>query len=396
MLPLLLPPFGRMASLRRKLRSPFWFACFTDADGTRTQRSTKQSDRKKAQLIANQWERAAKLASERRLGEAQARKVLSDIYEVTSGEPLASATAREFLTKWPDRKKESISYRTWQAYTQVARDFIAALGTKADRDISQITRGDVVKYRDKVAAATTTTNANKLLKYLRVGLGLAWKEGFLQDNPAAKVDRLAKREGEGVDRRPFTLDELKTILKHASGEWRGIILFGFYTGQRLADIGSLLWSNIDTEKSVVRFVTGKTNRRMEIPIAPPLLAHLEIMDAPDDTAAPLFPKAYPIATSEKGDSRLSHQFYDVLVSAGLAKERKKDATGMGRSRRRTPNEISFHSLRHTATSLLKSAGVTEAVAMDIIGHDSEAISRHYTHIDDKAKRSALEKLPGLT
>jgi uncharacterized protein YaiL (DUF2058 family) len=69
-----------MASLRRKPRSPFWFACFTDADGRRTQRSTKQSDRKKAQGIANQFERAAKLASEKRLGESQARRVLSDIY----------------------------------------------------------------------------------------------------------------------------------------------------------------------------------------------------------------------------------------------------------------------------------------------------------------------------
>ena len=37
----------------------------------------------------------------------------------------------------------------------------------------------------------------------------------------------------------------------------------------------------------------------------------------------------------------------------------------------------------------------EAVAMDIIGHDSEAISRHYTHIEGKAKRAALKKRPKL-
>ena len=33
--------------------------------------------------------------------------------------------------------------------------------------------------------------------------------------------------------------------------------------------------------------------------------------------------------------------------------------------------------------------------MDIIGHDSEAISRHYTHIEARAKRAALRKLPRL-
>ena len=58
--------------------------------------------------------------------------------------------------------------------------------------------------------------------------------------------------------------------------------------------------------------------------------------------------------------------------------------------------ISFHSLRHTATSLLKNAGGSEAIAMDIIGHDSKAISRQYTHIDDAAKRSAFGKMPDVT
>jgi hypothetical protein len=32
---------------------------------------------------------------------------------------------------------------------------------------------------------------------------------------------------------------------------------------------------------------------------------------------------------------------------------------------------------------------------DIIGHDSEAMSAHYTHIDEASKRSALEKLPDI-
>jgi integrase len=366
-----------------------------DADGRRTQRSTKQSDRRKALAIANQFEKAAKLAAEKRLGEAQARRVLSDIYEITNSEPLASATARAFLTQWPIKKQDSISSRTYQAYTQVARDFIVSLGSKADRDISQISRADVSKYRDQVAAATSSANANKLLKYLRVGLGVAWKDGLMQDNPAAKVDRLPRVPGEQTERRPFTLPELKSILAVASAEWTGIILVGFYTGQRLADIGSLCWANVDLEHEAIRFTTGKTDRRMHIPIAAPLLAYLEQLTSSDDPAAPLFPSAYPIAASEKGDSRLSQQFHEILVTAGLAKLRSKAPTGMGRSRRRRISEISFHSLRHTATSLLKSAGVSEAVAMDIIGHDSEAISRHYTHIEDKAKRRALAKLPIL-
>lgn len=389
-------PLEGMASLRRKARSPFWFACFTDSDGRRTQRSTKQSDRKKAQAVANQFEKAAKMASEHRLGEAQARRVLSDIYEAIANEPLAAVTAKSFLTDWPEKKKPNVAHGTYNAYAQTCRDFLETLGPKADRDISQIMRADIAKFRDKVAGRTTTTNANKQLKYLRVALGAAWKDGLMQDNPAAKVDRLSERDDGKKGRRPFTLAELKTVVAAASGEWKGIIMFGLYTGQRLSDICSLCWSNLDLEAEVIRFVTAKTGRQMEIPIAPPLMEYIESMPSSDNPTAPLFSNAYAIATKETSDSRLSQQFYDLLVSVGLATKRTKDETGMGRARRRNVSEITFHSLRHTATSLLKNAGVAEAVAKDIIGHESDAVSRTYTHIDDRAKRKALRKLPDVT
>jgi integrase len=383
-----------MASLRKKADSQFYFACFTGPNGERVQRSTKQVKRAPAQAVANEWEKAARLAGLKRLGEAQARRVIADIYQAISTEPLRSAVAREYLTTWAEKRKADTALRTYQAYAQVARDFVKSLGDRATLDISQLNKVDVAKYRDEVLQRTSVANANKNLKYLRVALNAAYKDGVAQENPAAKLDTLRRRETDRAERRPFTLKELKNILAHASGEWKGIILFGLYTGQRLKDIARLTWQNMDTELDELRFVTAKTGRRMSLPLASPLLAHVQTMPAGDDPAAPLFPDAHAIASKE-GDSRLSQQFQAILVAAGMAKERTKEETGMGRAQRRTVSEISFHSLRHTATSLLKNAGVPEAVAMDIIGHESEAISRHYTHIENKAKRSALNKLPKL-
>jgi len=384
-----------MAFLRRFPRSPYWFAGYTAPDGRRVQRSTKQSLRRKAQLVANEWEKAARLAAEKRLGEAQARRVLSDIYAAVTNEPLRTATARQFLTDWAAKRKADTSLRTYQAYSQVTRDFLESLGERANIDLSQITKADVAKYRDVVHKRTSVATANKSLKYLRVALGAAYKDGLSQDNAAAKLDILKRRDGDQAERRPFTVKEMKTILTHASGEWKGIILFGLYTGQRLKDIARLTWENIDTEGEELRFVTAKTGRRMAIPLATPLLAHVQAMPAGDDVAAPLFPDAHAIASKEGSDSRLSQQFHGILVAAGMADTRSKAETGAGRSRSRPISEISFHSLRHTATSLLKNAGVPESVAMDIIGHDSAAISRHYTHVEAKAKRKALNKLPTL-
>ena len=137
---------------------------------------------------------------------------------------------------------------------------------------------------------------------------------------------------------------------------------------------------------IPRYATRKTGRRQVHPIARPVRRHLEPLSAGDDPRAPLFPGPFEIATANRDMSRLSQQFHDLLVSAGLALPRppKWKPQGKGRDSPRARSEVTFHSLRHTATSLLKNAGVSEAVARDIIGHESAAISRHYTHIDESS------------
>ena len=56
--------------------------------------------------------------------------------------------------------------------------------------------------------------------------------------------------------------------------------------------------------------------------------------------------------------------------------RKKD--GNGRSSERAVSELSFHSLRHTATSLMKNAGISPAIVQEFVVHDSKAVSENYT------------------
>ena len=82
------------------------------------------------------------------------------------------------------------------------------------------------------------------------------------------------------------------------------------------------------------------------------------------------------------------------MTAGLAEPPPKDKnSGRGHSVKRTVSELTFHSLRHNTTTWLKKAGVPESVVRDIIGHESELVSREYTHTDDESKRAAIQKLP---
>ena len=104
-----------MAFLRKFPRSPYWFAGYTAPDGRRVQRSTKQSLRKKAQLVANEFEKAARLAGEKRLGEAQARRVLSDIYAAVS-KPHHQPSVRQARAKQPQSWREALAFGSRSAY----------------------------------------------------------------------------------------------------------------------------------------------------------------------------------------------------------------------------------------------------------------------------------------
>ncbi|MGH7990786.1 MAG: tyrosine-type recombinase/integrase, partial [Limisphaerales bacterium] len=214
------------------------------------------------------------------------------------------------------------------------------------------------------------------------------------DNPAERVAVLKKRQTDS-ERRPFTLSELKRLMDVADDEWRGMILFGIYTGQRLGDIAMLTRPNLDLDQNEVRLTTGKTGRRQILPLAAPLLEYVKKLPARDVPDAPLFPRAYKIVQQQGRTGSLSNQFHKILVAAGLAEKRSHHSTGKSRNASREQNDISFHSLRHTATTLLKAAGVSDAVAREFVGHDSAAVSQNYTHIPTDTLRQAANKLPNI-
>ena len=376
-----------MASIHRHPNSPFWHCCI-NVPGRQLFRSTKQTDRRNALEFARKLESAIRGNA---LTEIQARKILADLYEIRNGEQLPGSTAKTFFTSWASNKVLETSDSTGVHYQQVVRTFIESLGKRSEADLSMLTPRDVISFRDGLAKRVSASTANQAVKIIRMALKDAQAARLVSENVAASVRR-AKTSGDRASRRPFTLAELRRVLRIASGEWRDLILFGLYTGQRLGDLAKLTWRNVDLERGELAFVTRKTKRRQLVPLAGPLRKLLEESDAGDDPAEPLFSKAF----TAKRTGTLSNQFYEILVSAGLAAPRSHRASGKGRQARRKLNEISFHALRHTATSLMKNAGISPAIVQDLIGHDSPAVSAHYTHIEESAKRRAIETLPDVT
>jgi integrase len=153
---------------------------------------------------------------------------------------------------------------------------------------------------------------------------------------------------------------------------------------------------VNPEKGVIELTARKTSRMMSIPIAPALRKHIESMTLGADRLSPLHPKAFEIVDKQGKSGHLSNQFAAILAKAGLREKKAHRRTGVGRGGKRDESGLSFHSLRHTAVTLLKEAGVPHAVVQELIGHDSEQMSEHYTHVGSEALKKAASALPDVT
>lgn len=341
-----------------------------------------------------------------KIGDAKCRaaveRIFSDVFRVVTGREFGAGSLRAFAETWLTGLTTELAPQSFVRYKQVANAFIAFIGSTADRDLIRFGPRDdvlVMQFRDALAARLSPASVNTSLKIVKQMFKAA-SQRFKIESPAHLIAGVRNPRAQSQNRRAFTLPEIGRILRAARGsEWEGIILAGLYTGQRLSDIATLRWENVDLVRLDLAITTRKTNRRVLIPLAAPLADYLLGLPTNDDPKGFVFTKAAGHIARSKAEhtGALSNQFHDILAGAGLVQRRShgKAKDGTGRSSRRRVNDISFHSFRHTATSLLKNAGIPQAVVMDIIGHESQAISQIYTHAGEPEKRLAIAALPSV-
>jgi integrase len=376
-----------MASVIRYPDSKYYVAAFRDVSGKQYRRTTRETSRKQAQLVADEFERVA----QRQLSAQRVRATLSEFYKKHYGEELPQTSARSYSKNWLASRAAETSAHSIHIYKIAIDKFIAFLGPQADTAIDEISRVAITAFRDAQLAVNATGTVNLTLKVVKMLFRSARRDGFILADPAETVK--SAKHAATFERRAFTIAEIRAVLDVADDEWRSLIKFGIYTGQRLGDIAALTWAQVDLDRDEIRLTTRKTGKQLLVPIAGPLKEHL-LENVSDDPRAPVFPRAAKsIAVNDGRVVDLSNQFGDLLVSAGLRAPEKSARTRSGS--RRQGQSLSFHSLRHTAVSMLKDAGVPDAVVMALVGHNSAAMSQRYTHVGSEALAKAARSLPQI-
>jgi integrase len=161
------------------------------------------------------------------------------------------------------------------------------------------------------------------------------------------------------------------------------LMLGFHAGLRESEILGLQWGRVDLDRRILTVGDSKTEagEGRTIPVNGELLAAL---DEQRRWFVKKFGKprpewfVFPYGKPQPTDPARAM----TTMKTAWAKVRK-DAGVSGR----------FHDTRHTfITDLAESGEATEQTIMDMAGHVSKQMLKHYSHIRMEAKRRAVESL----
>ncbi len=404
-----------------------WWAQFYIVDPSTRQlkqvrKSTGQTSKKAALIAAIELERSAQGVMKAGSDKAQqakailakavaeieretfttlsARKYLAELLAIATGEDLPTYTVETWFKEWRRRKAREGSRATIARYEKNLDTFLNWLGdVRKAKPLESITMADIRAWRDLLQdEGRAGKTVNNYVKDIGAAFRAAIREGLVEFNPCSALDPVATDDS--LDRKPFTIAEVSILLGAAeTEEWRGLILIAAFTGLRMIDSARLKWEYIDLDGGLITLMPGKTRRKkrvVAIPIQPDLHTFLHKQaQSREDGEEFVLPKLS--VKKAHGRDGLSDTFTKLMAEAGVdrgkaSREVSSAETGI---KGRMVFERGFHSLRHTFTSWLRTAGVSEEDRMALTGHSTRESHAIYSHTDAEALRKAIAKLPKL-
>jgi integrase len=256
-----------------------------------------------------------------RRGEATADILLksaNDALKRLGQDQIKRPSAAEWFASWLKSQKGETSPQIIERYESTIQKFLKSLGPKADLRLSAITTGDVIKFRDELLTTglSPVTVNRAILKLLKRPFSVAVNTGVI-DRSLINKDTVRPLKDATTERKGvFSPEHIVRLIDAAEGDWKGLILAGYYTGQRLMDLSTLQWRAVDLDvQHAVSITQGKTGAFVTIPLHPQLEEYLTNCPSSDDPRSPVFPSLAKKRTS--GNTGLSTGFKAIMTKAGI-------------------------------------------------------------------------------
>lgn len=284
---------------------------------------------------------------------------LSVLPPASAQEPITFEGLSEMFLK---EHQGNVTGETHKTVTSNCRTLSGLLG---NLDIRTHTRADMMALKEKVVDGRKPLTINKLLGQLNTVMDWAVNNGLIERS--FDKDLKIKRGAEST-RKPFSRDQLATVMAHANGlpanDWkRWAISLGVLTGLRIGELYQLTQEDVKTVDGITVIDINKdenTGKTVKTPFSVRLV--------------PLVDGAYGFSlaaflewvASEPGRlfKQKEHYFNKPLNEA------LRNPLGL-----KAGSDLSFHSLRHSISGLMLAAVTPDTIMQAVTGHSGGNITK---------------------
>jgi integrase len=340
------------------------------------------------------------VSDKRKVADAAAAKIQAEVAAGTfkgpqhGGTKASIGTFGELAREWYAAHEPGIRPATRVFYRQIVKALRAAFGEKVERtapgvdvfsgrskEIASITFRDCERLiSEKRAESDSPCRANRYLTVLRSIFKAAVEWELLDRNPTEKI----RKQREPLREYDVTPEDLTKILVEAEAWLRPVILMGFYTGARRADLlgvrlkkaerPGLTWADVDLDRKVVTFRGTKEKRTRHVPICDELLTVLKAMPSRFQGGPVFIDEAGVTVTPD----RALRAFQRAAVAAKVPHA----------------DRLRFHDLRHAFGTSLAELNVSLREIQALLGHAQIGTTERYLHAREARLRDAVARLSG--
>ena len=272
-----------------------------------------------------------------------------------------------------ERYRTEISSTKRGASQESSRINILQKSVLANRALSTIHGKDIASYRDeRLKEGVSAGTVLKELSIISHLFTIAAKEWGMTDlaNPCLLIRK--PKAPQGRDRRlaPGELDRI--LSESGSAVLEDIVFFALETAMRQEEIAKMRWEHVDLKKRVLMIPEAKVDSR-RIPLSSMATQILKkLPNRLDGSVWGITPHAISVAWRR------------AVFRARTAYEKEFEEKSKGKKNAK-PNplflvDLTFHDLRHEATSRLFENGLNPMQVAAITGHKTLQMLKRYTHL----------------
>jgi integrase len=327
-----------MGSIYRRQRTPYYWACWRDAQGREHRASTRCRDRRGAQAFLRREEGKA-----------------AEGVPAERGAPLF-----DLIERWTRQIQPYSAPRYLDTIGMYIRAHIAPYF--GDVPVTDVTAEAVAGYaRHRLHEGVLPQTVNKELITIRRLLAFCEEAGAIKQVPRIRAVRVVKQSAWHM----LADEEIDKFLDAVRPKLRAYFTVAAFTGMRRDELWHVRWMDVDLEKRLV---------------------HVR----PHGTWAPKDKKARVVPMHDRVHEVLSSMPQGLPLTPIFGSHRHEKAmqtaaekAGLGRFR--------LHDLRHSFASNLLAAGADPVAVRDILGHASLTTTNTYSH----STMARMKKAVGL-